>query len=180
MKRKVLVDIEELAMAMDMDFPEQHNFLDLETGEIVTYTDEFARELEDVYDEIYDEEGSRVISLEEYLEGRDDPDWQKEVLLTIDRVELGYGERYIRVEPDDRHADYHDMERFIDTVEDPDLRDRLWNAIRGRGAFRYFRDVVAERPEVEERWFEFKDQRLQQRVRDWLALRNIEPIGSED
>jgi hypothetical protein len=72
------------------------------------------------------------------------------------------------------------MERFIDTVEDPDLRDRLWNAIRGRGAFRYFRDVVAERPEVEERWFEFKDQRLQQRVRDWLALRNIEPIGSED
>jgi hypothetical protein len=39
---------------------------------------------------------------------------------------------------------------------------------------------VAEHPEVEERWFEFKDERLQQRVRDWLALRNIEPIGSED
>ena len=39
-------------------------------------------------------------------------------MLEADRVEQGYGTRYIRVERDDPSGDYRDMERFIGTVED--------------------------------------------------------------
>jgi len=133
-KRKVKVNLAELAIALDTNSPEMHNYLDLETGEIVTITEEFAWELKQIYDEIYDEERNRVVTLEEHLQGRDDPDWQKETLLEADRVEQGYGVRYILVERDDPYGDYNDMERFIRRVEDPQLRERLWRAIKGRGA----------------------------------------------
>jgi hypothetical protein len=176
MKRKVKVDLDELAVALQTDSYEMRHYLDLETGEIILVMDEFDRELETIYDEIYDEEGGRSVSLEAYLEGRDDPDWQKEMLLAADRVEQGYGTRYIRVEPDDPYADYNDMERFIGTVEDAQLRERLWRAIKGRGAFRYFKDVLYEHPDVQEQWFEFKEARQQRRLEEWLEAHDIEPI----
>ena len=65
------------------------------------------------------------MTLEDYLQQRDDPDWQKEMMLEADRVEQGYGTRYIRVERDDPHSDYRNMERFIATVQDAHLRERL-------------------------------------------------------
>jgi hypothetical protein len=34
------------------------------------------------------------------------------------------------------------MERFCRSVDDDDMRDDLCNAIRGRGAFRYFKDRI--------------------------------------
>ena len=176
MKRQVNVDLDELAIALDTDFSELHQYLDLETGRIIPIMQEISWELEEIYEEIYDEDGNRVVTLEDYLQRRDDPDWQKEMMLEADRVEQGYGTRYIRVERDDPYGDYRDMERFIGTVEDSHLRERLWNAIRGRGAFRRFKDLLARHPQVEEAWFEFKDARLQKRVANWLAYHEIEPV----
>jgi hypothetical protein len=170
------VDLDELAIALDTDFSELHQYLDLETGRIIPIMQEISWEMEEIYEEIYDEDGNRVITLEDYLQRRDDPDWQKEMMLEADRVEQGYGTRYIRVERDDPYGDYRDMERFIGTVEDARLQERLWNAIRGRGAFRRFKDLLARHPQVEEAWFEFKDARLQKRVANWLAYHEIEPV----
>ena len=118
MKRQVNVDLDELAIALDTDFSELHQYLDLETGRIVAIMEEITWELEEIYEEIYDEDGNRIVTLEDYLRQRDDPDWQKEMMLEADRVEQGYGTRYIRVERDDPSGDYRDMERFIGTVED--------------------------------------------------------------
>ena len=176
MKRQVNVDLDELAIALDTDFSELHQYLDLETGRIIPIMQEISWELEEIYEEIYDEDGNRVVTLEDYLQRRDDPDWQKEMMLEADRVEQGYGTRYIRVERDDPYGDYRDMERFIGTVEDAHLRERLWNAIRGRGAFRRFKDLLARHPQVEEAWFDFKDARLQKRVANWQETRDIEPV----
>jgi hypothetical protein len=177
MKRQVNVNVDELAFALNTDFSELHQYLDLETGRIVPILDELSRELEKIYDEIYDETGNRLVTLEEYLQQRDDPDWQKEMILEAARVEQGYGTRYIRVERDDPYGDYRDMERFIGTVEDARLRERLWNAILGRGAFRRFKDLLARHPKVEEAWFDFKDARLQKRVANWLAYHELEPVS---
>jgi hypothetical protein len=48
------VDLDELAIALDTDFSELHQYLDLETGRIVPIMQDIARELEEIYDEIYD------------------------------------------------------------------------------------------------------------------------------
>lgn len=180
MKRRLDIDLGELELALQTDSYEMHYYLDLETGEILLIMDEFRHELERIYGEIYDEEGNRVVALEEYLADRDDPEWQKEMVLAADRVEQEYRTRYVSIEKDDPHADYNDMERFISTVDDPELRERLWRAIRGRGAFRYFKDVLWEHPDVREDWFAFKDARSQRRLERWLEAHDIEPIRDED
>ena len=42
---------------------------------------------------------------------------------------------------------HRDLQRFIATVNDPDLADRLSRAIEGRGAFRRFRSVLEQHPD---------------------------------
>jgi len=178
MTRELAVDLDELEIALQTDSYELRHYLDLETGEVVLVMSEFASELERIYGEIYDEDGERAVSLEAYLEEAwAGPDWQKEMILLADRVEQEYRTRYIPVDKDDPRADYRDMERFIQTVEDEELRQRLWRAIRGRGAFRYFKDVLYEHPEVQERWFEFRNERRRQRAENWLRARDIEPVS---
>ena len=176
MKRQVNVDMAELAIALDTEFAELHQYLDLETGQIIPIMEEIACDLEEIYKEIYDQDGNRVVSFEEVLQRRDDPDWQKEMMLEADRVEQEYGTRYIRIEREEPYDDYRSMERFIGTVEDACLREQLWNAIRGRGAFRRFKDLLARHPRVEEAWFDFKDARLRERVANWLEAHDIEPV----
>jgi len=177
MKRKVKVDLDELGAAFELNFPGSHYYLDLETGWVVMTTDETRWKLEELYDEIYDEEGNRVIPLENLLQQRDDlQDWFKETILEADRVEQGYGTRYISIDPGEPYGDYRDMERFIATVENSRLREQLWYAIKGRGAFGRFKDLLARHPDVEEQWFEFKDARNRRRIFDWLEANDIEPI----
>lgn len=176
MKRKLKVDLGELEIALQTDNYEVPHYLDLETGEIILVMREYASQLDEIYDVIHDEAGERSVSLEAYLEEASYHDWEKEMLLLADEVEQGYQERYIPVEKDDRHADYRDMERFIEAVEDDALRERLWRAIQGRGAFRYFKDVLYDYPEARQAWFEFRDARRQRRAEEWLRARGIELI----
>lgn len=61
------------------------------------------------------------------------------------------------------------MERFIQTVTDPDRADRLGIAIAGRGAFRRFKDVLARWPGELEWWYAFSAERQRGRRRAWLA-----------
>lgn len=78
------------------------------------------------------------------------------------------------LQPEAREG-YEDMEAFISTVGNQRLQDLLWIAIRGRGAFRRFKDVLAGHPTERERWFAFRAARVLERVREWLADEGIEP-----
>ncbi len=95
--------------------------------------------------------------------------------MEADRVETGFGTRYIRVPVIDSHEAYADMEEFIEIVRDERLQERLGNALRGRGAFRRFKDVLLDYRRDRERWFQFKDGQMRQRVLDWLEEEGIEP-----
>jgi hypothetical protein len=140
--------------------------------------DETRWTLRDLIEEMYDEEGNQLMTLEELLQQREDiQDWRKDVLLEADRVDREFGSRYISVEQDDPYQDYNDMDRFIATLDDERLQDRLWDAIRGRGAFRRFKDLIARHPDVQEQWYEYQDARARERLLRWLDDHDIEPIA---
>lgn len=174
--RKLKVDLIQLGSAFGDSSWERSYYLDLETGKVVMIADEIRWELERIYEEEYDPEAEEPIDLADALQRRDLPEWRREALLEAERVEAEYNTRYISVSQPRSNEDYRDMERFIATVEDDRLRDRLWRAISGRGAFRYFRDVLYDHPRERERWFEFKDAQVQRRITRWLESEGIEPI----
>jgi len=57
----------------------------------------------------------------------------------------------------------------VDTLSDLRLVERLQDAVRGRGAFRRFKDVLSSSPEEFTRWHVFADERQRGRARAWLA-----------
>jgi hypothetical protein len=61
------------------------------------------------------------------------------------------------------------MQMYADSVTDEKLRARLDRALQGRGAFRRFRDVLADGPDGLGPWHDFSDERHQGRARAWLA-----------
>ncbi|MCI0394910.1 MAG: UPF0158 family protein [Chloroflexi bacterium] len=172
--RPLSVDWSELEAAFENASWEANYYLDLETGQVLMVMDETRRELETIYEEFYDEDAEETFDLAAVLREQNYPDWQQHVMLEADQVEAGLGVTFIAVPHADSREGYEDMEEFIATVQNPRLENELWLAIRGRGAFRRFKDVLAGYPKERERWFAFKSDRLTARIVDWLAAEGIE------
>ncbi|MBI5477341.1 MAG: hypothetical protein HY906_00710 [Deltaproteobacteria bacterium] len=84
-------------------------------------------------------------------------------------------ESFVRIEPVSSREQYRWMERFVVTVADAALRERLLIAIDGKGAFRRFKDVLLNYPGERERWFAYRADLLHCRMKAWLEQVQIEP-----
>jgi hypothetical protein len=107
-----------------------------------------------------------------------------EVLVAVDgqpedeetrRLVAGSPERHVKIEPASSREQYRWMERFVATVEDQPLRDRLLIAIDGKGAFRRFKDVLLSFPLERERWFNYRANLLHFHINQWFAAKGLEP-----
>ena len=143
--RQLKIDLSELELAFDTGSEMISYYLDLETGEIISVSDEERGSLESIYESYYDEQ-SQTIDWENAFEKEHVPDWQRELLQNADRVEVGFGNSFIAIPSEGSHEGYSDMEALIATVRSPRLQERLDRAISGRGAFRYFKDVLLDYP----------------------------------
>jgi hypothetical protein len=173
--RQLKIDQSKLELAFDSGSEMISYYLDLETGEVISVSDEERGSLESIYESYYDEQ-SETVNWENASEKEHVPDWQRELLQNADQVEAGFGDRFIAIPSEGSHEGYRDMEAFIATVHNRRLQERLERAISGRGAFRYFKDVLLDYPDERERWFQFKWERLHQRILDWLEVHGITPF----
>ena len=93
-----------------------------------------------------------------------------------EEIESGVAKGYlIHIEPISSSVEYGWMVEFAESVTDPRLREKLEVALDGRGAFRRFKNVLADYPGERERWFAFRDGQLGQAMKEWLADHDIEP-----
>jgi len=83
---------------------------------------------------------------------------------------------YLRIDPVSSREQYRWMERYIPMVEDPDLQQKLTQAIDGKGAFRRFKDVLMAYGPERERWFSFRSERLRIFMEAWLSAHALAPI----
>ena len=94
-----------------------------------------------------------------------------------ERIEEGYGERFISIPCESSGEGYRDMMDFIVTVEDERVREKLIVAVNGRGAFKRFKDALLDHTDLRARWFGFKDGRVLDRVMEWLESEGIDVSG---
>jgi hypothetical protein len=173
-RQQLRIDLADLELAVEAASLDVSWYLDLETGDLVSVDAETRRELERIYEEMPDIDSGDPERFAAALEQRGLQAWEREALIDADLVETGFGERFIEVPRTTSSESYQDMEEFIATVQNGRLRDRMSSAIRGRGAFGRFRDVLAASLPEQERWFEFKRRRTQQRIAVWLEDEGIE------
>jgi hypothetical protein len=84
---------------------------------------------------------------------------------------------FVRVDPASSREQYRWMERFVTSVTDEGLRERLTIAIDGKGAFRRFKDVLIAYPAERERWFSYRAELLHWHIHNWLHDHRLEPVN---
>ncbi|GAH34472.1 unnamed protein product, partial [marine sediment metagenome] len=85
-------------------------------------------------------------------------------------------ERYLSIPTESSREAYQDMVAFTESLEAENLKEKLWIALNGRGAFRRFKDVLLSHPEKREEWFKFQDERLEKHVMEWLEENEVELV----
>lgn len=80
---------------------------------------------------------------------------------------------FLRIEPASSREQYRWMERFVGSVADEALRERLIISIDGKGAFRRFKDVLLAYPAERERWFSYRADLLHWHIHNWLEQHEI-------
>ena len=85
-------------------------------------------------------------------------------------------ERYHEIPRCETRAAYDLMVHFTETVEDEDIRDQLHVALRGKGAFGRFRDVVFRYDDLKKRWLATKQRADVEDAERWIASLGIEPV----
>lgn len=84
---------------------------------------------------------------------------------------------FLRVEPASSREQYRWMEKFVGSVVDEGLRERLIISIDGKGAFRRFKDVLLAYPAERERWFSYRADLLHWHIQNWLESHEIQPTN---
>jgi hypothetical protein len=128
------------------------------------------------------------VNLDELCEAMDNSSYENEYYLDLDTGEILFLSEYMddedaeplrdRIDDDPERYElipraesregYRDMQDFIATLDNEHLAGLLKIAINSRGAFRRFKDVLLDYPEEREKWFLFRDDRMDERAIEWL------------
>lgn len=168
--QKLKIDRIDLGLAFELSSYETTAYLDTETGAVISVEDYVVDQLEEL---LADENGEDVEAVLREHSDLSDTDHQQ--LLDAAKIEGDTDNRYRMIPKQDSRDGYRDMQEYIWSLDDKQLRELLEIAIQDSGAFRRFKDVLYRYPEDEENWFSFRDEREHQRMVDWLESERIEP-----
>ena len=163
-------------MAFNSSFLGTSSYLDTETGQVLTVTDETNQELEQLYEEHFDPDNPDAFDIKLVLAEADLCNWQKEDIRIALFVEAHFGDRVIAIPDSPPYEAYGEIQDFIATIEDDRLYNWLIEATQGRGAFGRFKAILGQHLAEEQRWYAFRENRLKERILEWLAEVGVEPI----
>ena len=83
-------------------------------------------------------------------------------------------DKYIQIEKMESHESFEIMADFAENVDSRELRDGLINALNKKHPFQNFKWVVDNSGPYRQKWFDFKNQRLIEWVKDQLEVLDFE------
>ncbi len=150
------VKLSQLVETLEIDSEEHVTRVDLQEGRVVMVDQSVLQAVED---------GDEAAL-------RDLPDWQKPEVEIAQAILDDAGGRFVAAPSKFDFHEYHQMERFIQTVEDSEVADQLRRAIKGKGAFRYFKDS-ASRLGLLDRWHRFRNEAMKEFAIEWAKTKRV-------
>jgi len=83
-------------------------------------------------------------------------------------------DKYIQIEKMESYESFNLMADFAESVDSKELRESLINALNKKHPFRNFKWVVDNSGPYRQKWFDFKNQRLIEWVKDQLEVLDFE------
>ncbi|MEH7306070.1 UPF0158 family protein [Neobacillus drentensis] len=149
----IQVKLKDIIEEMEIQFEESRSLLHIKTGEIVLVKSEDLRAVEEEkpFDHL--------------------PEWERENrIIAMDVVENF--ENYIELPTKYEVNEYEIMENYCLTVSDQRKQESLLRAIKGKGAFRRFKDKIIDF-DMEDQWYSYRDERFIQIAIEWCKENNI-------
>jgi len=132
------VKIADIVEAFQMQNDEINYYVNAETGEVIFIQDDYMRMAEDKVD-------------------MDDlQDWEQEQVNDAIAVTEGLDSTFFALPTQRELNEYRIMVDFIDEVKNPAAAEDLAGAIKGKSAFRRFKEGV-HRWDIEQDWYKFRD-----------------------
>ncbi len=174
--KRLKVNFDEIQKAMEDVVRDTFDyFLDIETGEVMTFSEEILRE---VKERLYEEDAEEIEEDIEYVEFDQEPeipDWMEDEVELALEILFDTKEKYPRIPERGSTAAYQSMAGFIETIDDPVLRGKLSAALTGKGAFRRFKDVLLDYPKERKAWHGYNAKAMKKEILGWLGSIGIEP-----
>ena len=145
------VRLRDVIEAIDLPNQNWQSYLDPDTGEIVTLTDE----------------GRELVRKAELR--HDTPGEQREELPSLEALEL---DRFLALPGSFEIHEWSIMEQFARSRDGAAQQDELVESLHGPGAFRLFRSTV-RRLGIEDEWYRFRDAAFEGIAKDWLEANGI-------
>lgn len=155
--------LSDLLDGMECQSDERSSYLEVRTGKVVSVSaEEFrAAEEEDVDD------GS-----EEDRAAFPRADWEDEEIELARRILQDDQQLFLALPTQFDVNEYQIMEAFCLSLDDEEMSDRLQRAIREKGAFRRFKDLI-HRVDLTDRWFRYRDEARKEIVVRWCEDHGI-------
>ncbi len=148
------VKLKEIIEAVEFQSDGISAYLNKETGVIVTIPEE-------EFDAVEDQD-----PLENY------PEWQQDNI-KIAREILDNEESFLNLPTEHDIHEYQIMKEFCFSIEDRDISELLYRAIKSRGAFRRFKEGI-QRFRVADEWYKYREEAIKRIVIDWCKSNHIE------
>ncbi|MHB1455036.1 MAG: UPF0158 family protein [Saccharofermentanales bacterium] len=146
--------VDEIECQMD----DYNKYLDTQTGQVICVSSEDLR---------IAEESETDDDFSEY------PEWQQpSIKQAMDVLVNCFSDKYIMLPTIYDINEYDIIKEFCGTVQNCQISDSLYSAIRGSGAFRRFRDAIC-RYGIEDSWYKFRNGALKQLAIIWCERNNI-------
>jgi len=150
------VNLQEIIDHIEMQFEGTNAYVNKKTGEVISISEDDLRDAEDM-----DEQEMSEL-----------PDWQQmNMKIALEFIE--HEDDYISLPTEMDFNSYEMMERFIYTLNDDKKSRILDGAIRGKGAFRRFKDTI-DAVGLSKEWYRFRDQCYRQIAIEWCDTEGVE------
>lgn len=153
----IRVELSAIIDALDFQMEESSSYLNKETGEVVTLMAEEFRAAEEEDESLKD-----LYGLEE--EG---------IEIARDILADERNMKYIALPSKFDIHEYGIMERFCLSIEDENISGSLYRAIKGRGAFRRFKESIHDLG-VADQWYKYRDSAIRRIAIGWCEANEID------
>jgi hypothetical protein len=175
--KKLKVNFDEIQKAMeDVSRDTFDYFIDLETGDVISFSEEI---LSEIKSRLYDSDSDEIEEDIEYIEFDEEPDlpdWMEDEVEMALEILLDESGRYVRIPERTPPKAYKSMADFIETIEDSVLREKLSRVLDGKGAFRRFKGVLIDYPKERKRWHGYNAKVMKKEIIEWLKSLGVQTI----
>lgn len=148
--RKPIVPIKLVVEAIERTADEWRQFLDIEKMEIVSIPDPSFG-----------------------AEARDDD------IKKLDEIEEGWNKKFFELPTKHEIYDYRIVEEYVQTLPTGHIKDRLQQAIRGKGAFSRFKNILRESG-TEQDWYNYRNKAYERLAIEWCKKHGLQYIGGTE